>query len=77
MILPKIVGYFKMNTAKRVNEIRSLLGAHVWQPNYYEHIIRNENELDRVRKYITENPLKWTLDDEKPDRKSHPNAPSH
>ena len=34
----------------------------VWQRNYYEHIIRNENELNRIRKYIIENPLKWQDD---------------
>jgi putative transposase len=40
----------------------------VWQRNYFEHIIRNERELDRIREYIVNNPLKWALDTE------HPNA---
>jgi len=39
----------------------------VWQRNYYEHIIRNENELDRIREYIVNNPLKWEFDRENPD----------
>lgn len=34
----------------------------VWQPNYYDRIIRNEDELLRIRQYIFENPLKWELD---------------
>ena len=34
----------------------------VWQRNYYEHIIRNENDLNRIRNYIIENPLKWKED---------------
>jgi len=34
----------------------------VWQRNYYEHIIRNEDDLNRIRKYIIENPLKWSDD---------------
>jgi len=33
-----------------------------WQPRFYEHIIRNETELFRVREYIMNNPLKWSLD---------------
>ena len=31
----------------------------VWQRNYYEHVIRDEEELNQCRKYIIENPLKW------------------
>ena len=34
----------------------------LWQRNYYDRIIRNEKELDKIRKYIFENPLKWELD---------------
>ena len=34
----------------------------VWQQNYYEHIIRNDDELNRIRQYIIINPSKWTLD---------------
>lgn len=35
----------------------------VWQRNYYEHIIRNEMDLHRIRNYIINNPLKWELDE--------------
>jgi putative transposase len=37
-----------------------------WQDNYYEHIIRNEVEMDRIRQYIANNPLQWELDKENP-----------
>jgi putative transposase len=40
----------------------------LWQRNYYEHVIRNERELDRTREYIATNPLKWALDRENPQR---------
>jgi hypothetical protein len=40
-----------------------------WQRNYYEHIIRNENELNKIREYVVNNPLKWELDFENPKRK--------
>ncbi|OGC25744.1 hypothetical protein A2291_00690 [candidate division WOR-1 bacterium RIFOXYB2_FULL_42_35] len=33
-----------------------------WQPRYYDHIIRNENSHDRIRKYIVDNPLNWERD---------------
>ncbi|MEJ5165965.1 MAG: transposase [Thermoanaerobaculia bacterium] len=38
----------------------------VWQRNYYEHIIRNENELNKIREYIVNNPLQWRFDRESP-----------
>ena len=37
-----------------------------WQNNYYEHVVRNEEELDRIREYILNNPLHWELDRENP-----------
>ncbi len=39
----------------------------VWQRNYYEHIVRDEPELFRIRKYILENPAKWYWDKMNPD----------
>ena len=38
----------------------------LWQRNYYEHIIRTETALDRIRRYILENPLGWDQDSENP-----------
>jgi len=37
-----------------------------WQRNFYEHVIRNEDDLDEIREYIVNNPLKWDLDSENP-----------
>ncbi|MBM4167488.1 MAG: transposase [Ignavibacteria bacterium] len=67
MLLPKIIGYYKMNSAKRINEIRKTRGTHVWQKNYFERVIRNENELIKIREYIITNPLRWEIDNEKID----------
>jgi len=64
MLLAKIIGYFKMNTAKRINEMRGLAGVPVWQRNYYEHIVRNDDELNKIRDYIVTNPLRWPTDPE-------------
>jgi REP element-mobilizing transposase RayT len=54
-----IVGAYKSTTARLINGLRRKTGAQVWQRNYYEHIIRDEAELRRIRVYILNNPLKW------------------
>jgi putative transposase len=66
MLLPKIIGYFKMNSAKGINLLRDMRGVPVWQRNYYERIIRDEAELNAARKYVVENPMKWSEDKENP-----------
>ncbi len=38
----------------------------LWQRNYYEHIIRNEEEMDRIRQYIVDNPARWAEDENNP-----------
>ncbi len=38
----------------------------LWQRNYYEHVIRNEDDLHKIREYIRWNPAKWALDSENP-----------
>jgi len=43
-------------------------GVKFWQRNYYEHVIRNEEELERLRNYIVENPARWALDRLHPDQ---------
>jgi REP element-mobilizing transposase RayT len=63
MLLSKIIGRFKMNVAKQINQIRQMPGVPVWQRNYYEHIIRNEKEMTRIREYIVTNPLNWITDE--------------
>src|SRR5688572_31736185 len=40
----------------------------LWQRNFYEHVVRNDDELNRIRQYIRLNPLRWLLDAENPDR---------
>ncbi len=60
--LPEIIRQFKTFSARRINKIRQSPDIHVWQRNYFEHIIRNENEMNRIRKYISENSSKWDMD---------------
>ena len=65
MLLPKVIGYFKMNAAKRINILHQTPGAPVWLRNYYEHIIRNEEDYERIWDYIDFNPQKWKDKDKK------------
>ena len=67
--LGAIVGNFKSVTTRRINRTRKTPGAPVWQRNYYERIIRNQRELDAVRRYIRDNPAQWENDGENPDRR--------
>ena len=60
--LPTIIRSFKSAATKRINELRGTTGTRVWQRNYYEHIIRDEQSWDRIREYIVNNPLQWELD---------------
>ena len=64
--LPEIIRGFKTFSARRINELRDTSGAPVWQRNYYEHVVRGENELSRIREYILNNPLQWDMDRENP-----------
>ncbi len=67
--LGSFVAGFKGATTRRINVLRKTPGASVWQRNYYEHVIRNEKDLNEIREYIQNNPLQWALDEENPDRK--------
>ena len=60
--IPTIVRSFKAVVTKQINEIRQSPGDRIWQKNYWEHVIRNEQDLHRIRNYIINNPLKWPSD---------------
>ena len=64
--LGALVAGFKSATTIRINEIRQNSGCPLWQRNYYERVIRDERELERLRDYITGNPAKWAEDRENP-----------
>ena len=64
--VPEIVRAFKTFSARRINKMRASTGAPVWQRGFYDHVIRGEDELDRVRAYITDNPRKWSEDADNP-----------
>jgi putative transposase len=64
--LGQILGAFKTRSTKLINESRKLPGTQIWQRNYYERIIRNKSELDRISDYIVSNPVDWINDENNP-----------
>lgn len=66
--IPTIVRLFKSATTKRINQLRNTPKMPVWQRNYWEHVIRDGNDLTRVNKYIHNNIVQWQYDEENPDR---------
>ncbi len=82
--LPKIVQWFKtMTTNEYVRGVKTFgwspFPGRMWQRNYFEHIIRDEESLDRICEYVVNNPATWTEDRENPAFKegAHAGAPLH
>ncbi len=69
--LGSFIGGVKSAITTRVNALHGTRGVTVWQRNYYEHVIRDEAELRRIREYIQCNPLRWAIDRENPTAKAH------
>jgi len=67
-----MIDWFKTMTTNnyirgvRQHQWRTFPGK-LWQRNYYEHIIRNEDDLNAVREYIVNNPAGWDRDDNNPE----------
>ena len=70
--LPTIIRSFKSAATQRVNQSRGTPGTTVWQRNYYEHVVRGDADLDRIRVYILDNPAKWHEDPNNPENISKP-----
>jgi len=64
--LSTIIAYFKYQSTKRFNELRNSPGTQLWQRNFYEHVVRDDNSLNRIREYIMTNPQRWELDRNNP-----------
>jgi REP element-mobilizing transposase RayT len=61
--LPTIIRSFKSAVTKRVHELGENGSLPVWQRNYFEHVIRNQDSLNKIRNYIWENPIHWCADE--------------
>jgi REP element-mobilizing transposase RayT len=75
--LAAFIAGFKAAVTKRINRMRGTPEAPVWQRNYHEHVIRDEESLNRIRQYILNNPAQWDQDPENPEAKGdQPVAPT-
>jgi putative transposase len=57
--LAAVVQNFKSVAARRINQADGTPGRCVWQEDYYEHIVRDEADMERIRRYIRANPSRW------------------
>jgi len=64
--IPTIIRSYKSSVSYRINLMRVTEGVPVWQRNYYEHIIRNEKDLQNKTDYIESNPMLWDDDENNP-----------
>ncbi len=64
--LSEIIRGFKTFSAREINQLRNTSGKTIWQRGYYDHIIRNEKSVGKIREYIENNPLKWAFDRDNP-----------
>ena len=64
--LAEVIRFFKTYSAREINRMRKTPGEPVWQRNYYEHIIRSEEKMNKIREYILANPAQWENDPENP-----------
>jgi REP-associated tyrosine transposase len=69
--LQKVIQWFKtMTTNEYIRGVKAgswpSFNGRLWQRNYYEHIIRDEDSLNRIRQYIVNNPTRWAFDRENP-----------
>jgi len=62
--IPTIIRTFKSAVTRRLGKEYNITG--IWQRNYYEHVIRNHEDWDRIHKYIEANPVMWAKDEENP-----------
>jgi len=69
MLLSKIIQQYKASVTHKINNFQNDFHFQ-WQRSFYDHVIRNETELFRIRAYIQNNPLQWDLDRENPSSKN-------
>lgn len=62
--LGAILGSFKSAATKKINILRNSTGERVWHRGYYEHVIRQGDDLQAIREYIANNPLRWEINRE-------------
>ena len=65
--LSELIGAFKTTSSKRIRE--GGLAFFQWQRSFHDHVIRDDEDLNRIREYIRENPARWALDEKNPENR--------
>lgn len=60
--ISEFIRALKSFSSRRINKLRDSKLPEIWQPRFYDHIIRNDIELYNIRRYIINNPLNWKND---------------
>lgn len=60
--ISSFVAIFKSVTTKQINDLRNTPHEKIWQNNYHDHIVRNENSFNHIATYIENNPFNWEND---------------
>ena len=58
-----VIGWLKYNATKEINQLRKVTNEKIFQRSFYDHIVRNKMDYEKISKYICENPLKWQFDE--------------
>ncbi|MHB9000955.1 MAG: transposase [Thermoanaerobaculia bacterium] len=70
-----VIQNLSSTTTRRINRLRGTPGKRFWQERGFEHVVRGERELRRLREYIRSNPERWDADPENPERTQSPDLP--
>lgn len=57
--ISSFIAGFKSAATKQINDLRNTPGLPVWQPKFYDHIIKNEQEYQKIKQYIIDNPANY------------------
>ncbi len=60
--LGAIIGQFKVAVTRRARSSQLYSDQRIWQRNYHEHVVRDEESLNSIRRYVIENPARWAED---------------
>jgi REP element-mobilizing transposase RayT len=59
--LGNVIGWYKYQVTKLVNQQMNIQGKKLFQRSYYDHVIRNQQDYNEIWEYIENNPRKWVI----------------
>ena len=59
--LGNVIGWYKYQVTKKINQARNVQSMRVFQRSYYDHVIRNQRDYNETWEYIENNPKAWAI----------------